>query len=128
METDYKTIAVVAGIVLVLFAGGLFYVISENRNRQVAIGLVHDYLAASPEQQPTFEALIRDRIENRPIAMTSRASFDSFEQLIATGKACQGYAAQVNFSPRDEQINPEEAWRYCMNNPEVLNSKIENSR
>lgn len=123
METDYKTIAVIATIVIALFAGGLYYVVQESTNRRVALGLMQEYLVASPEQQTVLEAEIRSKIENRPLAMTSRASFDSFEQLLANAKACDGYTEQALFNPRASEGNYEEIWLYCMDNPEVLLKK-----
>lgn len=123
METDYKTIAVIGSIVVALFAGGLYYVMQESNNRRVALDLVQEYLRVSPEQQSILEAEIRDRIENRPLAMTSRASFDSFEQLLANAKACDGYTKQVLFNPREEAGNYDEVWQDCMDNPEVLSKE-----
>lgn len=122
-ETNYKAIAVVAIIVVALFAGGLYYVISESNNRSVALNLVREYLKANPTEQVALEAQIRQRIEKPPIAMTSRASFDSFEQLIANAKACESYAAMTTFGPRGKETNIDEAWRYCMDNPQVLQQK-----
>lgn len=122
-ETNYKAVAVVALIVVALFAGGLYYVISESNNRSVALNLVREYIKAEPSQQLGLEAEIRRRIEKPPIAMTSRASFDSFEQLVANARACEDYAARAAFSPRGDATDTEDAWRECMDNPEVLNSK-----
>ncbi len=122
-ETNYKAIAVVAIIIVALFAGGLYYVISESNNRAVALNLVREYLKASPSDQLVLEAQIRERIQKPPIAMTSRASFDSFEQLVANAQACESYATMTTFGPRGEQVNTDEAWRYCMDNPEVLKQK-----
>jgi hypothetical protein len=124
METNYKAIAIIGVVVVALFAGGLFYVISASQNRSVALGLVQQYVATTDAvQQASLEAQIRARIGKRPIAMTSRASFDSFEQLVANARACEGYAAQVSFSPREPAIDPDQAWRYCMDHPEVLIKK-----
>ncbi len=122
-ETNYKAIAVIGSIVVALFAGGLYYVVKESNNRKVALGLIQEYLVASPEQQPILEAEIRSRIEDRPLAMTSRASIDSFEQLLANAKACDGYTEQALFNPRESEGNYEEIWLYCMDNPEVLLKK-----
>ncbi len=123
-EINYKAIVVVALIVVALFSGGLYYIISENNNREVAMSLVREYIRAEPSQQLEIEAEIRRRIQKPPIAMTSRASFDSFEQLVANARACEIYAAQAVFSPRgsepDVKTNTDEAWRYCMDHPEVL--------
>ena len=124
METDYKAIAIIGVIVVALFAGGLFYVISASNNRTVALDLVHQYVASSDSvEQASLEAQIRERIQKRPLAMTSNASFDSFELLVANARACEGYAAQVSFSPRESVIDPDQAWRYCMDHPEVLIKK-----
>ncbi|HMQ01981.1 MAG TPA: hypothetical protein PKD79_02855, partial [Candidatus Doudnabacteria bacterium] len=100
-------------------------VISEGNNRRVALELVKQYLVTNnPEEQLVLEAEIRSRIERRPIAMTSRASIDSFEQLVANARACEGYAEQAVFSQNDSrEVDTNEIWRFCMDNPEVLNQR-----
>ncbi len=119
METDYKGIAIIAIIILVLFSAGLFYVISEGNNRRVALDLTRQYLNTNnPEEQMALETENRERIEKPPIAMTSRASLDSFEVLIANARACEEYSAQPQFSGPD--IDKDAVWRDCMDNPEVL--------
>lgn len=124
-ETNYTSIAVIALIVVALFVGGLYYVISESNDRSVALLLVKEYLVAPPDEKIVLEGKIRDRIEKRPLAMTSRASIDSFEQLVNNAIACEGYAAQATFNPRAEQKDAGEAWKYCMDNPSVLNEIVE---
>lgn len=122
METDYKGIAIIAIIILVLFSAGLFYVISEGNNRRVALELTRQYLNTNnPEEQMALEIEIRERIQKPPIAMTSRASLDSFEVLIANARACEEYVAQPQFSAAD--IDKDAVWRDCMDNPEVLSSQ-----
>ena len=121
METNYKAIAVIGSIVVALFAGGLYLVIQENNNRRVAYDLVQKYLATDePAQMVALEGQIRNLTEKRPIAMTSRASTDTFEELVANGKACEGYTEQALFNPRETQRNYQEIWLYCMDHPEVL--------
>ncbi|HAG27197.1 TPA: hypothetical protein DCG61_00220 [Patescibacteria group bacterium] len=123
MDTDYKGIAIIALIIVALFGAGLFYVISEGNNRRVALELTRQYLNTNnPEEQMALETEIRERIEKPPIAMTSRASLDSFEVLIANARACEDYAERVQSD--GSEVDTDEVWRYCMDNPEVLTLPI----
>jgi hypothetical protein len=125
METDYKGIAIITIIILVLFGAGLFYVISEGNNRRVALELTRQYLNTNnPEELMALEMEIRQRIEKPPIVMISRASLDSFEVLIANARACEAYVAQSQLKRPD--IDTEALWRYCMDNPQVLSSAQSN--
>lgn len=124
MDTDYKSIIIISVIIVALFAGGLFYVISESNNRKVALELTREYITSTDSaQQASLEVEIRRRIEKPPIAMTSRASFDSFEQLIANARACEYYEAQILLSTPETAESNSDAWRYCMDNPAVLDQK-----
>ena len=124
MELDTKTIVIIAVIVVGLFAGGLGYIYSESNNQRVALDLMQQYLQTEDVEAKAVLAIeIKDRLARKSLALTSKASFDSFDTMLANAQACDKYASQKTFNPREIETDYEKVWRECMKNPEVLQQK-----
>ena len=123
MEENFKGLIIIAAVILALFAGGLYYIFSENQNRAVTLDLVHQYITSNdPAQQDQLGAEIKTHLQKRPIALTSQASFGSFDELISNGYACDSLAAkQQAYDPNNQTLSRDEIWRDCMDHPEQLN-------
>lgn len=122
MDQDYRFIVIFALIVLGLFAGGLYYIFQENQNRRITMEYVQEYLYTNDEGRQNFlEQEIRRRIAKRPIALTSKASFGSFDNLISNGYACDRQAkVELKTDPLNLSRSYDEIWRDCMDNTELL--------
>ncbi len=124
MDLDTKTIVIIALVVVGLFAGGLSYVYYESNNREVALDLVRKYLDTEDNvQRNLLAASINSHVNKKSFALTTRASFESFDSLIGLAKRCDNYAKEKSFNPRDNEHHFLETWKYCMNNSEVLENK-----
>lgn len=124
MNLDTKTVVIICIVVVGLFAGGLTYIYKENSNRRVALDLMQQYISSrDSETKSRLEMEIKDRLNRRSIALTSKASFDSFEDMLIIAKGCDHYANQRTFNPRETENDYDRVWRECMNNPEVLQPK-----
>lgn len=115
-------ILIITGLVAVAaFVLVLYYLISESNNKKELFRLTQVYLQTENlAEQIRLESEIKIRLSHRKLALTSRASFGSFEELIVQARACEGYAAQAGFSPRGSQEDLEKIWLYCMDNPEII--------
>lgn len=125
MEQNYKAIIVFALIVIALFAGGLYYIFKENQNHKITLDLVQEYLVTNNKERSTYlEGEIKRRIVKRRIALTSYASFESFDTLMSNAYGCDQVAKrELQLDPLNESRTYDEIWRDCMDNPEQLPSR-----
>ena len=124
MNLDTKTVVIICIVVVGLFAGGLTYIFRENSNRRVVLDLMQQYISSRDEEaKKALESQIKDRLNRRSLALTSKASFDSFEDMLNIAQRCDHYASQRTFNPRQTENDYDNVWRECMNNPEVLQGK-----
>lgn len=124
MEENYKGIIIIAVIIVALFAGGLYYIFQENQNRKVTLNLVQEYIHTDDkEKQDSLEKEIELRIRKRSIALTSRASFDSFDTLINNANGCELIVSREQlYDPENQTRTHDEIWRDCMDHPEQLSN------
>lgn len=124
MDENYKGIVIIAVIIVALFAGGLYYVFSENQNRKVTLNLVQQYIHTdNADQQQSLEDQIKTRLAKRRLALTSQASFDSFDILVSNAQGCDKLAArEQTYDPENESRSYDEIWRDCMDHPEQLSN------
>lgn len=122
MEENYKALIIISLVIVVLFIGGFTYIYQQSKNRSVALDLVRQYLNTKDiNSKQLLAGQIKSKIEKPPLALTSRASFDSFEVLIDTAQKCDQYAKSKTFNPRNEDSTDfEQLWRSCMDNPSVV--------
>ena len=122
MEQNFKGIVIVALIIVALFAGGLYYIFQENQNRKVTLNLVQEYMESKSQvEKESLEMEIRQRIKKRPIALTSRASFESYEVLMDNAYRCNIIADREQvYDPENQTRSYDQIWRDCMDNPEQL--------
>lgn len=124
MELDTKTIVIISVIIVGLFAGGLSYIYSESNNRGVALDLMQQYInTEDSEAKALLAAEIKDRLSRRSFALTSKASFESFDIMLKNAQDCDVYASQKTFNPRETENAYNEVWRDCMKDPAVLQQK-----
>jgi hypothetical protein len=124
MELDTKTVVVIALIIVGLFAGGLGYIFSESNNQRVTLDLMQQYInTEDPEAKAVLAADIKGRLARKRLALTSKASYDSFEAMLKNAQDCDVYASRKTFNPRETETEYENVWRECMNHPEVLTQK-----
>ncbi len=124
MEFNTKSIIIVCVIIVGLFVGGLSYIYSENSSRRVVLDDVQKYInTEDAEARAVLAAEIKSRLQKRSWALTSKASFDSFDGLVANAQQCDSYASEKTFNPRETETDYNAVWRDCMVHPEVLQQK-----
>ncbi len=125
MDENYKGILILCLVVVVLFAGGLYYIFTENQNHKITLNLTQQYIESdSKVERDSLELEIRQRIQKRPLALTSKASFESFDILILNAQGCDKVVRQEQaYDPENQTRSYEEIWRDCMDHPEQLSNQ-----
>ena len=124
MELDTKTIVIIAVIIVGLFAGGLSYIYFESNNRRVALDLMQQYISTDDvAAREVLASDIKKRLEKKNLALTSKASFESFDSMLKNAVECDRFTNQTTFNPRETNSHYNEVWRKCMNDPSIMQQK-----
>ncbi len=113
MDMTIKSTVILVGIIIMLFAGGLFLIIQDSNRRQVAYDTMQQYLTSTDaREQAQLEAKIKEIIDKPPLVQTSKASLDSWDQFLGAALECNSKAAGLH--QLDPTRNVDVEWKKCL--------------
>lgn len=118
MESNPKALIIMVLIIIGLFAGGLYYLIQESKNQALTLEYTQELInTTNPARKTALEMEIKRRLQKRPLALTSKASFDSFELLITKAQNCDR-TVKTGLSKNSSDISGSyyTLWTDCMKN------------